>query len=74
MNVRGSTKLVLMVGALVALTALAGCTARKTFEVSVAVDFGPAQRPEVATTVLVPEGSTVFDALRAAFAVATSGR
>ena len=46
----------------------------KKIEVEVIADFGPANRPEVQKKVTVPERSTVFEALRAAFPVATSGR
>jgi len=52
-----------------------GCqSGAKTMEVSAAVDFGPANRPERLTRVAVPEKSTAFDALRSAFPVVTSGR
>lgn len=52
-----------------------GCTrSGADVEVSVAVDFGPAARPPVETTLKLPERSTVFEALRAAFQVSTSGR
>lgn len=43
-------------------------------EVAVSVDFGPISRPPLETTVTLAEKSTVFDALRLAFPVATSGR
>jgi hypothetical protein len=43
-------------------------------EVSVAVDFGPANRAAIEKKLAVPERSTVFDALQRAFPVATSGR
>jgi hypothetical protein len=53
----------------------AGCQSRdSTMEVSVVVDFGPAGRSELQKPVAVSERSTVFDALRAAFPVVTSGR
>ncbi|MGH7848467.1 MAG: hypothetical protein ACREQW_25290 [Candidatus Binatia bacterium] len=42
--------------------------------VTVAVDFGPANRTALEKTVAVPERSTVFEALRSAFPVVTSGR
>lgn len=59
----------------VLLSLSGGCqSGAKTVEVSVAVDFGPAGRPEAEKTVAVPERSTVFEALRAAFPVVTSGR
>lgn len=52
-----------------------GCASRdKTVDVTVAVDFGPADRADLKKTVAVPERSTVFDALRNAFPVVTSGR
>jgi hypothetical protein len=55
--------------------ALNGCGRDdKTIEVTVAVDFGPADPPPLEKKVSLPEPSTVFDALRGAFAVATSGR
>ncbi|HEX9444151.1 MAG TPA: hypothetical protein VGA73_08515 [Candidatus Binatia bacterium] len=53
----------------------AGClSSDQNTEVTVAVDFGPTGRPRLEKTVVVPEKSTVFDALRSAFPVATSGR
>jgi hypothetical protein len=61
--------------ALVLAGGLAGCgSAPSPVEVTVAVDFGPAARPPLERTIAVAPGSTVFDALRAAFGVATSGR
>jgi hypothetical protein len=52
-----------------------GCTrSGSDVEVSVGLDFGPAARPSVETALKVPERSTVFEALRAAFHVSTSGR
>ena len=57
------------------VVALGGCgQSGKTLDVSVAVDFGPAARPLAQKAVAVASGSTVFEALRAAFPVATSGR
>jgi len=54
---------------------ISSCTSQeKKIEVTVIADFGPADRPEVQNKVAVPERSTVFEALRAAFPVATSGR
>jgi hypothetical protein len=54
---------------------LAACaSAGKTIDVTVAVDFGPAERAEIQKIVAVAERSSVFDALRAAFPVVTSGR
>jgi hypothetical protein len=54
---------------------LGGCgQSGKTLDVSVAVDFGPAARPLAQKAVAVASGSTVFEALRTAFPVATSGR
>jgi hypothetical protein len=54
---------------------LGGCAqSGKNVDVSVAVDFGPAARPLAEKTVAIASGSTVFEALRAAFPVATSGR
>jgi hypothetical protein len=54
---------------------LSACTSQeKKIEVTVIADFGPANRPEVQKKVAVLERSTVFEALRAAFPVATSGR
>ena len=58
-----------------AVVALGGCgQSGKQVDVSVAVDFGQAARPLAEKTVAIASGSTVFDALRAAFPVATSGR
>lgn len=58
-----------------ALFAVGGCgQSEKKVSVSVAVDFGPAGRELAEKTVAVMSGSTVFEALRAAFPVATSGR
>jgi hypothetical protein len=57
------------------LSPLAGCGSKDApIEVAVAVDFGPAGRPPLEKTVAVRETGTVFDALRSAFSVATSGR
>ena len=54
---------------------LGGCVSKdKTIEVTVAADFGPVDRAKLQQTVAVPERSTVFDALRTAFAVVISGR
>lgn len=54
---------------------LGGCTpSPNNVQVSVVVDFGPAGQPQVEKTVVLSERSTVFEALRAAFPVATSGR
>lgn len=54
---------------------ISSCTSQeKKIDVTVIADFGPANRPEVQQKVTVPEKSTVFEALRAAFPVATSGR
>lgn len=53
----------------------AGCqSGDNAMKVSVAVDFGPAKRAAVEKTIAVFERSTVFDALRSAFPVVTSGR
>jgi hypothetical protein len=52
-----------------------GCgSGDKALEATVAVDFGPANRAEAQKTVRLPERSTVFEALRAAYPVVTSGR
>jgi predicted small lipoprotein YifL len=60
---------------LVLVLGLYGCgQSGKKLDVSVALDFGPAERPRAEKTVAVALGSTVFEALRAAFPVATSGR
>ena len=60
---------------LVVVPGLGGCGQSGTkLDVSVAVDFGPAGRPLAEKTVGVASGSTVFEALRAGFPVATSGR
>lgn len=57
------------------LAALNGCAPHdKTIDVTVAVDFGPADRLPLERKMAVSERSTVFDALRGAFYVATSGR
>ena len=57
------------------LAALHGCAPHdKTIDITVAVDFGPADRPPLEKKVAVSERGTVFDALRGAFYVATSGR
>jgi hypothetical protein len=57
------------------LLLIGGCASKdKATEVTVAVDFGPANRAALQRTVAVPERSTVFDALRNAFPVVTSGR
>jgi len=57
------------------LLLIGGCAPKdKATEVTVAVDFGPAKQKELKKTVAVPERSTVFDALRSAFPVVTSGR
>ena len=57
------------------VVALGGCgQSGKTLDVSVAVEFGSAARPLAQKAVAVASGSTVFEALRAAFPVATSGR
>jgi len=54
---------------------ISSCTSqKKEAEVTVIANFGPANRPEVQNKVTVPERSTVFEVLRAAFPVATSGR
>lgn len=58
-----------------ALVGLGGCgQSGKKVDVSVAIDFGLAERPLAEKTVAIALGSTVFEALRAAFPVATSGR
>lgn len=68
------TKAILLLACTV-VAGVGGCgPAGRTVEVSVAVDFGAAGRPPVERTVAVPERGTVFEALRAAFPVATSGR
>jgi hypothetical protein len=52
-----------------------GCGSNgKSIQATVAFDFGPTNRPQFQKTVTVPEKSTVLDALRSAFPVATSGR
>ena len=52
-----------------------GCRpSERLIEASVAVDFGPAARPGLEKKVTLPETSTVFEALRQAFPVVTSGR
>jgi hypothetical protein len=64
-------------GALLGLFLLlaAGCSSREnSVETAVTVDFGPADRAALKKTVAVPERSTVFEALRTAFPVVTSGR
>jgi len=54
---------------------ISSCTSQeKKIDVTVIANFGPANRSEVQKKVTVPERSTVFEALRAAFPVATSGR
>jgi hypothetical protein len=54
---------------------IGGCVSKdKTIEVTVAADFGPVDRAGLQKTVVVPERSTVFDALRTAFPIVTSGR
>jgi hypothetical protein len=64
-----------LVAAVFFLAALNGCAPKdKRMDVTVAVDFGPAERPPLEKKVSLPERSTVFDALSRAFAVATSGR
>jgi len=61
--------------AVAAVVGLGGCgQSGKKLDVSVAVDFGPAARPLAEKAVAIASGSTVFEALRAAFPVATSGR
>ncbi|HEY1371136.1 MAG TPA: hypothetical protein VGH50_01600 [Candidatus Binatia bacterium] len=64
-----------LLAALVFFAALNGCArSDKTRYVTVAVDFGPAGRPPLEKRVAVSERGTVFDALRGAFYIATSGR
>ncbi|MBI4245767.1 MAG: hypothetical protein HY614_01130 [Candidatus Rokubacteria bacterium] len=59
----------------VAVVVLGACgQSGRKLDVSVAIDFGPAGRPEARKMVAVSSGSTVFEALRTAFPVATSGR
>jgi hypothetical protein len=54
---------------------LAACASTgKTIDVTVAVDFGPANRAKLQKTVAVPESSTVLDALKSAYPIVTSGR
>ena len=55
---------------------LGGCGPKDTnrVDVTVIVDFGPATRPQLQKEVKVPERSTVFETLKAAFPVVTSGR
>ncbi len=61
--------------ALVPALATVACNQQKNrFAVSVMLDFGPAGRPPMERTVSVGDGSTVFEALQAAFPVDTSGR
>jgi hypothetical protein len=72
---RSSWKSTVLLVAVAAVVGLGGCgQSGKKVDVSVAVDFGPAGRPLAEKTVGVALGSTVFEALRAAFPVATSGR
>jgi hypothetical protein len=73
MRIRHTARALFAAGFLFA--ALNGCGPKdKTIDVTVAVDFGPAERPPLEKKVSLPEPSTVFDALRGAFSVATSGR
>jgi hypothetical protein len=58
----------------VAVTALSTVASAQSVEVAVSVDFGPIARPPLEKTVTLAEKSTVFDALRLAFPVETSGR
>lgn len=54
---------------------LSGCGPKeRQAEVTVVIDFGPANRPQLEKKVTVPERGTVFEALRAGFPVNTSGR
>jgi hypothetical protein len=63
----------LLLGLVLLLTG--GCVSgEKKIDATVAVDFGPANRAGLQKTVAVPESSTVFDALKSAFQVVTSGR
>jgi|GEM_PF-6075069 hypothetical protein len=73
MNIIASNRA--FVAALLFFVALSGCArSDKTVDVTVAVDFGPAGRPPLEKKVAVSERGTVFDALRGAFYIATSGR
>jgi hypothetical protein len=65
---------ILLVVGLIGILVGACTTSAGDVEVSVAVDFGPAARPPIERTLKVAERSTVFEALRAAFQVSTSGR
>ena len=58
-----------------AVFGLGGCApSANKIQVSVVVDFGPALQSPDEKTIVLSERSTVFEALRAAFPVATSGR
>jgi len=68
-------KALLLLALVAAVAGLGGCgQSGKKVDVSVAIDFGPAARPLAEKAVAVASGSTVFEALRATFPVATSGR
>ena len=57
-----------------AVFGLGGCgPIGNKIQVSVVVDFGPALQSPDEKTIVLAERSTVFEALRAAFHVATSG-
>lgn len=58
----------------VLLTGGPGHAHPRPVQVSVAVDFGPAGRPPLEKSVQLAARSTVFEALRAAYRVTTSGR
>jgi hypothetical protein len=61
---------------LLAVTLIASniAAAAQNVDVTVAVDFGPMARPPLDKAVTLAEKSTVFDALRVAFPIETSGR
>jgi hypothetical protein len=71
-RLRGAVLMLTLFGAVVGF---GGCgPSGNKVQVSVVVDFGPAWQPQDEKTVVLLERSTVFEALRAAFPVATSGR
>jgi hypothetical protein len=66
---------IVVVCQLVFLLSFTGCRpSERVIEVSVAIDFGPATKPAVEKKVAVVEAGTVFEALRRAFPIVTSGR
>ncbi len=65
---------VLLVFAFILGLSACGPKDEKSVDVTVILDFGPATRPQLQKEVKVPERSTVFETLKAAFPVVTSGR